>query len=523
MNAPDPIALSRARRQFQRGEAYLAANDPAAAANAFEAVLQELPGHVPALLKLSALHLMAGRYTPAEQLTLRALREPMESPGLTLQLIGQLQSLGQSRIVLDIASQLPPPMWDSANSLATVAQQLSRAGAYRMARGFARAAVERDGRHPPSLYMAANIEVFFGETERAVELLERALAIHPDLVDAHWLLSRLRQPGREARIARIESALRRVKPGEDEAFLAYALHNELHEARDWPGAWAALERACRAKRSTLNFSSAQDAALFAELRRWTAAEAASGDGYVDPTLTPVFVVGLHRSGTTLVERILGGHSRIAAAGETYELPTQLRRASGHYASGPVDLSIASARGRLDYRAIGQGYVEGMRWRSRERAWVSDKLPSNFLNLGFIARALPAAKIVHVRRNPVDVGLSTLRTLYTTACPYSYDQHEYIAHHREYTALMQHWHSVLPGRILDVDYEDVVADPPAAARRMAAFCGVDHEPAMTEIERSGDPVATASSVLVRDGIRRDRGRLWEPYAQWLQPLIETFGG
>ncbi len=92
LNAPDPIALSRARRQFQRAEAYLAANDPAAAANAFEAVLQELPGHVPALLKLSALHLMAGRYTPAEQLTMRALREPMESPGLTLQLIGQLRA-----------------------------------------------------------------------------------------------------------------------------------------------------------------------------------------------------------------------------------------------------------------------------------------------------------------------------------------------------------------------------------------------------------------------------------------------
>lgn len=517
----DPIASSRARRQFQRGEAYLAANDPAAAAAAFESTLREQPGHVPALLKLSALHLMAGRYGPAFDLTMRATRERMDSPMVALQLIAQFVALGQSGLVMELCSQVPPQAWDSAQSLAMVAQQLSRVGAHRMARGYARAAVQRDGRHPPSLYMAANLEVYFGETEAAVDLLERALAIHPDLVDAHWLLSRLRQPGGERRIARIEAALARVAPGEDEAFLAYALHNEWHDAHDWPRAWAALERACRAKRATLDWSPAQDAALFAELRRWSAVEATRDDGFENPTLTPVFVIGLHRSGTTLVERILGGHSRIAAAGETYELPTQLRRASGHFTQAPVDLEIARARERLDYRSIGEGYLAGMRWRSRERAFVTDKLPSNFLNLGFIARALPGAKIVHVRRDPIDVGLSTLRTLYTTACPYSYDQREYIAHQREYTALMAHWHAVLPGRILDVEYQDVVDDPARAAQRMVAFCGIDYEPGMIEIERSGDPVATASSVLVRDGIRRDRGRLWANYAPWLAPMREAF--
>lgn len=521
MNAQDPIASSRARRQFQRGEAYLASGDGAAAAMAFEATLKEQPGHVPALLKLSALHLMAGRYTPAYELTLRATQQAIESPGIALQLIGQLVAVGQSRLVIDICSQLPPPMWDSANSLATVAQQLSRIGANRQARVYSQAAIQKDPRHPPSLYMAANIEVFFGEIDAAAELLERALAIYPDLVDAHWLLSRLRRPHPAPRIARIESALTRVAPGEDEAFLAYALHNELHDSRDYPRAFAALERACRAKRSRLKYDLSSDRELYARLHEWTATEIAAAQGTEERSLTPIFVLGMHRSGTTLVERILGGHSHISAAGETYELPVQLRAASGRYAPSVVDTAIVAARGQLDYRKIGSHYLEGMRWRARERPFVTDKLPSNFLNIGFIAQALPHARIVHVCRDPIDIGLSNLRTLFTTACPYSYDQHEFVEYYRMHERLMAHWRGLLPGRILDVHYQDVIADPLGQARRMAEFCGLPFEPAMVDIERSNDPVATASSVLLRDGIRSDRSRLWSAYAEQLRPLIEAF--
>jgi tetratricopeptide (TPR) repeat protein len=521
LNNPDPIAASRVRRQFQRAETYLAGGDAAAAAAAYESVLAEQPGHVPALLKLSALHLMAGRYTPAFALTLRASGQAIESPAIALQLIAQLVALGHSRMVIDICSQLPPAMWDSANSLATVAQQLSRIGASVMARSYSQAAIERDPRHPPSLYMAANIEVHFGEVDAAAELLERALALHPDLVDAHWLLSRLRRPDPGPRIDRIDRALTRVAPGEDEAFLAYALHNELHDSGDFRRAWHALERACRAKRRQLNYDPASDAELFSRLHQWTGAEISAIAGTGERNLTPIFVVGMHRSGTTLVERILGGHSQIAAAGETYELPTQLRAASGRYTPSVVDIPIIAARTRLDHRAIGSNYLAGMKWRSRERSFVTDKLPSNFLNIGFIAQALPHARIVHVRRDPIDVGLSNLRTLFTSACPYSYDQREFVDYYRRYEALMQHWHAQIPGRILDVDYQDVVADPLAAAARMSAFCGLPFEPTMIEIERSSDPVATASSVLVRDGIRRDRAKLWSAYAEQMQPMIEAF--
>jgi len=245
LNPTDPILSSRARRNFQRAETYLSAGHADAAAGALQSVLAEAPGHVPALLKLSALHLMAGRCTPANQLTLHATRQTIDSPGLALQLIGQLVALGQSTLVLEICSQLPPPMWDSPQSLAAVAQQLSRVGAHRMARAYARTAVDKDPRHPPSLYMAAHIEVFFGEVDAAADLLERALHLYPDLADAHWMLSRLRRPNAAARIDRIERALARAPHAEDQAFIAYALHNELHDLGDFPRAFTALEQAYR--------------------------------------------------------------------------------------------------------------------------------------------------------------------------------------------------------------------------------------------------------------------------------------
>lgn len=518
----DPIAASRARRQFQRAESYLASGHIEAAASAFDAVLAEQPGHLPSLLRLSALRLTAADYASAHALSMRAVQQTMDSPATVIQLLGQLVALGESVMVLEICSQLPPPMWDSAHSLAAVAQQLSRIGAHQQARHYARAAVDRDPRHPPSLYMSAHIEVFFGEIDLASELLERALALHPDLVDAHWLMSRLRRPQAGSRIDRIERALARVAAGEDEAFLAYALHNELHDAGDFERAWAALERACRAKRSQLNYRLSEQQSLFAQLRQWSASELAVARGSEQPGLTPIFVIGMHRSGTTLIERILGGHSRISAAGETYEFPTQLRAASGHYTQSVVDAEIVSARQRLDYARIGTGYLAGMSWRSRGRAFVTDKLPSNFLNVGFIAQALPQARFIHVCRNPIDTGLSNLRTLFTNACPYAYDQREFIEYYGLYQGLMAHWRQLLPERMLDVHYQDVVDDPLAAARRMSDFCGLPLEQDMVEIGRSNDPVATASSVLVRDGIRRDRSKLWSSYADHLQPLIAAFG-
>lgn len=518
-----PVAESRFRRHFRRAEMYLAANQREAAIKAFQAASEANQDHVETRLRMADLHLAADRHNPAREQVVRALSGHIESPRIAVQLIQRLNTIGESTIVLDVVRQLPTAMWDSATSLAEVAKQLVMIGAYEPADEFARAAVARDPDHPTALSVMATVDLFHGRLEHAYQHAERCLARLPDDPGSHWLIGRLRRPGGATRVDRIRAALSRTTEPGALATLGFALHDELHELRDYAGAWRALEDACGAKRRQLDYDPADTAALFGALHTFSPMEAAMRDGYRDPDIRPLFVIGLHRSGTTLVERIISGHSQVAAGGETYDITTTLRRASGVHCRNELDTRVVQARAGFDYRRIGAEYLQGMRWRIRGKQWVTDKLPSNFLNVGFIARALPDARFVCLQRDPIDVGLSSLRTLFGTGCGYSYDQMDYVDYYRRFDRLMDHWHALFPGRILDVRYDELVAEPEAMTRRIAEFCGLDFEPAMVKIEERSDAVSTASSVMMRDGIRKDRGKVWKAYEQQLQPMIQALGG
>lgn len=511
---------SRLARLMQRAEGYRSSNQDAAAAACYESVIKEQPDHVAALLGLAELHLARGGHNPGRALIVRAVSGHLENPRLALQLVGALNTVSESGLMVEIARQLAPPMWDSAQSLSEMAHQLSKIGAHELAREFSRAGLARDANHLPSLYVHAMLDVFFGDNESAAEHAERCIGLLPSDPGSHWLLSRLRLPDAGRRIDRLRFELDRAPDAEAQVYLSYALHNELHDQRDYAASWAALQRGCRVKRNTLDYSQAASDHLFGALRQWGVDEIRSADGFDEPRLRPVFVIGLHRSGTTLAERILSGHSQITAGGETYDVRAQLRRASGLHFFDDLDPAVVERRAGLNYRAIGDAYLRSMAWRNRGTPMLTDKLPSNYFNLGFIARALPQARFIHLRRDPVDVGLSSLRTLFSQACPYSYEQSEYVAHYRNYLALMEHWRELLPDRILDVDYSELVSAPEASATRMAKFCGVDFEPTMLSIKSRNDAVATASSVMMRDGIRTDRGKVWKAYESQLQPMIDA---
>lgn len=511
-----------ARDQLLRAQAQADRGEEGAAIETLQRLIAADRDNVAALLLLGELELEQGRYNEGRAAAFAALQCRMDSPRTALRLIGLLGRLSESGVIMEMARQAPPPVWDSAQSLAEVSQALSLSGAHELGLQFARAAVERDPGHPPSQFMLATAELFHGNLQAAAELTERCLSRVPDHAGSHWLLSRLGLPGAERRIDRVRALLGRPLPDHDRAELGYALHNELHELGDYERAWEALEQACAAKRATLAYDPGQADALFAALRAWTPDEVAIGDGHADDRLVPIFVIGLHRSGTTLAERILGGHSRIAAGGETYDVRAALRRATGRNFAGELDKGAVEERAGLDYREIGFGYLHGIAWRAGGSKWVTDKLPSNYMNVGFIARALPHARFIHLNRDPVDVGLSSLRTLFSHACPYSYDQQDYVRHWRNYDALMAHWRQLLPDRILDVDYQELVEKPDEVAGRMARFCGLEQEAGMADIQRNTTAVSTASSVMMRAGIRRDRGHLWEHYCTQLRPMLEAFG-
>lgn len=518
----DAIADSRVRRALRRADIHLTVGDREAALSSFAEALAVRPDHTPTLLQVAQLHFDAGRHTPGREAVLKALGGHIESPLVARQLLSHLVALGEGDIALEMVRQLPPRMWRAPQLMAEVAQQLSFIGAHAQADAFARAAVDADPMHPPSLSMLATMDIFFGRLDDAAEHAGRCLERNPADPVAHWLISRLRRPAPGPRIDRIRAVLADCRNADDAVWLGFALHNELHEAGDFPSAWSALAEAGRTKRALLRYDAAQESALFDALMDWSPAEARASDGCEDTGLTPVFVTGLHRSGTTLAERVLSGHRAVRAGGETYEVSNALRRATGLHFRGELSLACVRARVDINYRELGGGYLRSMRWRAAGKPRVTDKLPSNYYTLGFVLRALPHARVIRVRRDPVDVGLSNLRTLFGEACPHSYDPLDFAAHFHRYERLMAHWHTLFPGRILDIDYRDLVDDPEGTARRMAAFCGLDYMPEMVDISSRSDAVSTASSVMMREGIRKDRSRVWKAYELQLQPMIHALG-
>jgi hypothetical protein len=229
---------------------------------------------------------------------------------------------------------------------------------------------------------------------------------------------------------------------------------------------------------------------------------------------------MHRSGTTLLEQLLDGHPEVQGIGELYDFTAQMRYATDHHCRGVIDATIVERAAGADFARVGRGYLDGLAWRLGEARCFTDKLPSNFLNLGFICSALPQARILHMVRDPVEVCFSNLRELFSEANPYSYDQRELAAYYRGYQRLMAHWRRHWGDRILDVDYAELTRDPETVMRRVAAFCGLEFEPAMLELQSRTRGVATASAVQVRQGIVAREQPKWAPYADFLEPMIEA---
>jgi hypothetical protein len=219
----------------------------------------------------------------------------------------------------------------------------------------------------------------------------------------------------------------------------------------------------------------------------------------------------------LLERILSNHSQVTSAGELGAFPRQLRWMADHHGRGLLDEALIDRLPKLDYAEIGRRYLEQTQWRAEGRAWYVDKLPPNWSLVGLIRRALPNAPILHMVRDGMDACFSNFKALFGDAYPYSYDLAALGEHYRHYRRVMAHWHATLPGQLLDVPYNDLVADPEAMAARVLAHCGLPFEAGCADVTRNAAPVATLSSAQVREPIHRRSKGEWQRYAAGLEPL------
>lgn len=508
----------RPERLWELAERHLAERNPDAARLAFESLVSAQPGHVMARLRLSTLATAQGRYRDslAQLLAVAGLRPT--DPYLLAMLAGMLHRLGESRAALACVAH---PSFDAADDrllLEEMAQLASQLEALERAQSLLDLADRLGGATAGSLYTRASLQLFRGEFEPAEATLESCLALAPGHAQAHWALSRVRRqtPSRN-HAARLRGLLASQPDPASSIYLAFALFKELDELGLGDEAWQALMLGCAAKRRQLAYRPDEEQAAFAQLQMIRGPSPAENGPGALPQPVPIFIVGMPRTGTTLLERILGRHPDVENAGELDDFPLQLRWSANRFSKSYLDAAVFRAAQGEDPAQLGQRYLERAGWRAKGKACFTDKLPLNFLHVGFIAGALPQARILHMVRNPMDTCFSNLKELFTEVYPYSYDLDELATHYGRYRRLMAHWHEQFPGRVLDVSYESLVTDPEAASRTILDFCGLGWRPECIDIEASAGAVTTASSAQVREPIHRRAVDGWRRYERQLEPL------
>lgn len=409
----------------------------------------------------------------------------------------------------------------AAVTLDTIGVVLSRAGLHERAVAcFERAVAAEPSRASLHFNLASSLK-FLGRFDEAEAAYEACLGRDQRYWRAHSALSQLRRQTVERNhLERLEALLAGADLDADaELHLRHALAKELEDLGRHAESFAQLVAGKARRRATLGYDFERDRELFdALVRLFTEPIAPPAPGA--PADAPIFVVGMPRTGTTLVERILASHSQVASAGESQNFGVLLKRAVGTPSPRVLDVETIARSTSIDLPAVGRAYLERTRPASDKPRFV-DKMPLNFFYLGHVARALPGARMVVVRRHPLDTCLSNFRQLFALGLSYydyAYDLLDTGRYYLAFDRLVAHWRRVLPGRIHELAYEQLVADPPAETGRLLRHCGLEWEDGCLAFERNPAAVATASAVQVREPIHARAVGRWCHYERELQPLM-----
>ena len=398
---------------------------------------------------------------------------------------------------------------------------------------------------------AAYIQI--GDTKQAEEALDSALELEPDMVEPLGNIANLKKqmgdiPGAEAYYRRlikwmpdsarawqelslvkrfsnkdpdiqaIENLLKsRHLDVDGKMYAAFALAKAYEDISEYDLAFSHLVNANRIKRASLSFNICKFEAGLDAIKGAFNEELISrsmGDGHSDPR--PVFILGMPRSGTSLVEQILASHSKVHGAGELETLREVIIETMPGFPAG-VDKLEPKTLSKL-----GRKYANSLRKWDRQASRITDKMPRNFFFLGLIPLILPNAKIIHCQRSPMDTCFSCFSQHFPTAQEFSYDLEELGRYYQIYQRLMDHWQGVLPGRILNVKYEDVVAEPERMAQTLIGYCELEWEDGCLDFQKTKRRIATASAAQVREPIHQRSVKRWRHFEKHLEPLRVALG-
>lgn len=407
------------------------------------------------------------------------------------------------------------------------AAELLAVGDYQAALDIYDALIVEDPHDPLKLLHRGHALKTVGRAQEAVTSYRGAAAIRPDLGDAYWSLANLKTYRFEAseldRMLEAEAAA--TTSAEDRYHLCFALGKAFEQSGDHDRSFTFYERGNRLKKSELRYRNdrlLQEMRLQQEVFTREFLERRRGIGC--PAPDPIFIVGLPRAGSTLLEQILASHPQVDG---TLELPNVLAIAARLNGRGTVQAAPrypAVLRDMPDeaFAKLGREYIEGTRLHRRGAPRFTDKMPNNFRHIGMISLMLPQARIIDARRDPMACCFSAFQQLFAEGQEFSYDLTDLGQYYRGYVELMDHWDRVLPGRVLRVNHEDVVADLDREVRRLLDFCGLPFDERCLRFHETDRPVRTASSEQVRQPLNKRGVEQWRRYAAHLGPLREALG-
>jgi tetratricopeptide (TPR) repeat protein len=517
------FAVQPERREMLTAVEHQRAGRFAEAEKIYRFVLAGDPKNVNAMRLLGSVALEMERYRMAARLLRNAVTLAPEFFGAWVDLARvymEWDKFDESFETLEHAIRLEPEL---AYPRMMLGNLLSKAGRYDEAVAAFHVALEKQPDHGGSMAGLGHALKTIGRPEDAIETYRECIGKYPAFGEAYWSLANLKTYRfDDAEVAAMEQHVDDERlVDETRVNLNYALGKAFDDRRDFDRAFSFYEHGASLRRLHESYDPVQTEVIHDRIIDVFTSEFLAGHaGSGDPDDAPIFIVGLPRSGSTLVEQILASHSQVEGTHELPDLPRVIRTINQQKLRGtsyPEALTHMDAEGLVE---LGQQYLASTQRHRTGVTHFTDKMPNNFPGIGLLALILPNAKIVNARRHPLDSCMGSFKQLFYKGQAFTYDLVELGEYYLEYQRIMDHWQAVLPGRVLDVQYEEMVTDQEAQTRRLIEHCGLPWEANCLRFYETDRAVNTASSEQVRQPIYSGSIHSWRRFESHLEPLIEV---
>ena len=508
--------------EMKRAEQFSNDGKPQKSENIYRDILRRDPNHVEATRLLAQIAAAREYYEEAELLLQRAVRNAPEYARIWLDLSSVQLKLEKHFDAVHSAEKLVELTPEIAESHISLANAQAKANLTELAIESYRSALRIAPKHPGAFMGLAHQLKTIGRQQESIEVYRQNISVNPRNSEPYWSLANLKTfRFEDEEVEAMERLLRDHSLNDITVVqLCNSLGLEYEGRKDYDRAFEYFQRCNDKQRESQTYDPIANEVMAESIKEVFSQQFCAqnqGHGNTDPA--PVFIIGLPRSGSTLIEQILASHSQVEGTHELSDLPKIVRSIARKKRQGLRFPEIVKEFEPRAWRKLGDQYLRSTeKYRSGLPRFI-DKNPNNFIYAGLLHLSLPDARIINARRHPLDSCFGSYKQLFASGQPFSYDFTELGEYYLQYQSLMDHWHQVIPGRVLDVDYEEVVADLDTEVRRILDFCELPFEQACLNFHETERAVRTASSEQVRRPIYSSSVNLWQRYESHLHELIE----